>query len=220
MIKQMMMDWRAMKYYHVRLFLLPVFSFAIGIYNPLLVIPTSIIMFLLFSINTFSVEEKGDLNSLYLTLPIRRSSIVAGRFALSIIMGLLGIMLGIPIMLLVNRFAISQYYGPPTWYFSIIALSCLLFAFFNLAMIPTLFKLGYNKGKFWGFVLPMIFISLLYGVYAVLSVLPGNESLSFDLLQYAFENVFAISGGLIVLSMLLLFISYMISRRVYSKRDF
>lgn len=220
MIRQIKMDWRAMKCYQVRIFLLPVFAAAIGMYNPLLVIPTSAVMFLSFSINVFAVEEKGDLNRLYLTLPIPRSSIVMGRFIFSTAMGLAGILTGIPVMLLITPYAASQYYGPPVWYFSIIAVSLLLIAFLNLAMFPILFKLGYGKGKFWGFILPLAFISLLYGGYAVASGLPGNELLSFNLMEYAYKNLLAVSGGFILLSTVLLFTSYEISKKLYSRRDF
>ena len=85
MMKQMaLFDWKAIKYFHMRVLLLPVISLAAGFISALLVVPTNVFMFLFFSVNTFAVEEKGDLNMLYMTLPIRRSSVVGGRYALSI----------------------------------------------------------------------------------------------------------------------------------------
>ena len=95
MTKRMaLFDWNAMKCFHLRIFLLPVISLAAGFITALLVVPTNVFMFLFFSVNTFAVEEKGDLNKLYLTLPIKRSSVVAGRYALSIGMGLVGLVTG------------------------------------------------------------------------------------------------------------------------------
>jgi len=45
------------------------------------------------------VEEKGALNNFYLPLPVKRKSIVAGRFIFSIVMGLSGLAVSIPLML-------------------------------------------------------------------------------------------------------------------------
>ena len=104
------LDWRAMKYYQIRLLLLPVFVFIFGVYSPLTVIPMSVFLSLNFSLNPFAVEEKGELNNLYLTLPVRRKSIVAGRYILSIIMLLCGIAIGILILPLANKLSISKWF--------------------------------------------------------------------------------------------------------------
>ncbi len=84
--KMIALDWSAMKFYQIRGLLLPVFVLIYGLYSPITVIPLSAIMLLSFSVNPFAVEEKGELNILYLTLPVGRKSIVAGRYMLSILM--------------------------------------------------------------------------------------------------------------------------------------
>ena len=57
--KMIALDWRAMKYYQIRVLLLPVFVFIFGVvYSPLTVIPMSVVMSLNFSLNPFAVEEK------------------------------------------------------------------------------------------------------------------------------------------------------------------
>ena len=62
MKRMAMFDWNAMKCFHLRLFLIPIISLAAGFISALLVVPTNVFMFLFFSVNTFAVEEKGDLN--------------------------------------------------------------------------------------------------------------------------------------------------------------
>ena len=99
MKRMAMFDWNAMKCFHLRLFLIPIISLAAGFISALLVVPTNVFMFLFFSVNTFAVEEKGDLNKLYLTLPVKRSAVVAGRYVLSICMGVAGLVTGIPLAL-------------------------------------------------------------------------------------------------------------------------
>ena len=97
MKRMAMLDWSAIKCFHLRLFLLPIISLAAGFVSVLLVVPTNVFLFLFFSVNTFAVEEKGDLNKLYLTLPVKRSAVVAGRYVLSICMGFAGLATGIPL---------------------------------------------------------------------------------------------------------------------------
>lgn len=218
--KMIALDWRAMKYYQIRLLLLPVFVFIFGVYSPLTVIPMSVFLSLSFSLNPFAVEEKGELNNLYLTLPVRRKSIVAGRYILSIIMLLCGIAIGILIMPLANKLSISKWFIGIEGFIVVISLSYLLYAILNLFMFPILFRLGYHKGKFWGFYLPMGFFALLFGAYSAITHLPGNKTLTLNFIVYASENLLMVSGSIVVLATMLLILSYMISLKLYSKRDF
>lgn len=182
-------DWRAMKFYQIRMLLLPVFVLIFGIYSPLSVIPMSVLLLLSFSVNPFAVEEKGALNNLYLTLPVGRKSIVAGRYMLSIIMLLCGIAMGVLIMPLSNKFTISQWFIGIEGLMVLVSISYLMYAFLNLFMFPVLFKLGYNKGKFWGFYLAMIFFALLFSAYFAVTSLPRYSKLTLDLIVFASENV-------------------------------
>lgn len=219
--KMALMDWYAMKYYHTRGLLLPVFVIFVGLFSsPLLVAPTSILLFQFFSLNPFAVEEKGALNNLYLTLPVSRNDIVSGRFILSGIMGLCGSVISIPIMLVINQFGWSHFYIPFSWYIFIFALSFFLFSLLNLATYPVLFKLGYNKGKFWGMVLPAIFMGIIYGAFTGMSHLSGSDLLILDVLEYAYQNMLLISGSITLLGVIFLMISYTLSKHIYASRDF
>ena len=221
MMKQMaLFDWKAIKYFHLRVLLLPVISLAAGFISALLVVPTNVFMFLFYSVNTFAVEEKGDLNMLYMTLPIRRSSVVGGRYALSICMGLVGLITGIPLAIFADRFSLSHYYGPLEWFLPIVAISYLLFAVFNLCMFPILFKLGYSRGKFWGMLVPLALFAALYSAWVIISSLPGNEYLLFNALEYAGKNMFLVNGSIILIATLILLFSFLLSKKLYSDREF
>lgn len=212
------LDWRAIKVYQKRLPLMPVFIFIIGLSMPLTVIPVSAILFLSFSINPFAVEEKGELNKLYLTLPVQRKSIVAGRYMLSLIMLLCGISLGVLIMPLVNRISISKWYIGIEGYIVLISLDYLIYTILNLSMFPILFRLGYQKGKFWGFYLPTSFFAVIFSVYTVISF--GDSTFILDFIVFASKNLLLVSGCTVVLATILLFLSYMVSVKLYSRRDF
>lgn len=220
MKRMAMIDWNAMKCFHLRLFLLPIISLAAGFISALLVVPTNVFMFLFFSVNTFAVEEKGDLNKLYLTLPVKRSAVVAGRYVLSICMGLAGLVTGIPLAILADRFSLLHYYGPIGWFLPVVTISYLLFSIFNLCMFPILFKMGYSKGKFWGMLVPIALFAALYGAWVIVSSLPGNEYLLFNALEYASKNMFLVNGGIIVVATLVLLCSFLLSKNLYSNREF
>lgn len=220
MIRMAKLDWNAMKYFHLRIFLIPVISLAAGFITPLFVVPTNVFLFLFFSINTFAIEEKGDLNMLYLTLPIQRSFVVAGRYTFSIGMGLLGLVTGIPLALLADCFSLSHYYGPIGWFLPVITISCLLFSVFNICMFPILFKLGYSKGKFWGMLVPTALFAALYSVLVIISSLPGNEHLLFNMLVYADQNMLFVNGGMAAAAAMILLFSFLLSKRLYATRDF
>ncbi len=218
--KMIALDWRAMKCYQIRVLLLPIFAFGVGcVYSPIVVIPCIVLMCLSFSVNPFAVEEKGALNNLYLTLPVKRNSIVTGRYALSLLMLVCGILLGIPLMSLANLFSLSKWYVGVKGLIVLISLSYLLYTFFNLFMFPILFRLGYHKGKFWGFYLPCLVFAVLFGTYYTITLLPGYGTLTINFIQYASDNILLISGGMIVLATLLLYLSYVASIQLYAKRD-
>ena len=222
--KMIAMDWRAMKVYQIRLLLLPVFSLVFGSMYPVVTIPFSVFMCLSFSINPFAVEEKGELNRLYLTLPVERNAIVTGRYALSLIMLLCGVVMGIAVVPLNGL--LSRLIMHSAWriglngYVAIISMSFLLYSILNLSMFPILFHLGYAKGKIWGFYLPAVFFAILAGIYAAVSVLPGNETKTIEIIKYASEHMPLVSGGMMVLAAAVWFLSYGLSIRIYAKRDF
>ena len=222
--KMIALDWRAMKVYQIRLLLLPVFALILGWLYPVFVIPISVFMCISFSINPFAVEEKGELNHLYLTLPVNRKAIVTGRYALSLIMLFCGIIMGIAIMPLASL--MGRIFMNSIWvlgfsgYIAIISLSCLFYSLLNLFMFPILFRIGYAKGKIWGFYLPAIFFAILIGIYTTIISIPGNETITIEFIGYASENMLLVSGGMVILAIAFLFLSYALSIKLYAKRDF
>ncbi len=222
--KMIVTDWRAMKVYQIRLLMLPLLAIAIGWFSPWAMIPICVFASHNFSLNPFAVEDKGALNNLYLTFPIKRQDIVNGRYIFSLIMLVCGIVMGVILMPLAN--ALSKILLKSAWYagfngtIAIIAASFLLYTIFNLFTFPILFKFGYTKGKVWGIYLPAIFFGLLFAVYFTVISLPGNELLQLKLISYASENIIMVSGGLTLISIVLLLVSYLLSLRLYSKRDF
>lgn len=221
MLNMIRLDWAAMKYYHKRSLLILVVLFIIGcINNPIYLIPLTTFFLFLFSLNPFAAEEKGDLNRLYLTLPVQRRSAVRGRYCLSLILFLIGILLGRALMPLVNLVALSKWYPDLKWTIALFSFSFLLYALMNLSMYPLLFKLGYQKGQFWGMYIPMGIFGLLYLLYVMYASLPGHEKLELNMLVYASEHMLLVSGGMCLAAAVILTVSYLLSVHAYAKREF
>lgn len=220
MCKMIKLDWISMKYYHLRGVILIPYLLFMGWFSPISIVPLAAILMFAYSVNPFAVEEKGDLNRLYLSLPIKRSSVVAGRYLLSLLMFLAGLAMGFALMPLANLFSPSKWYPDPLWSTCLIAFSFLFHSLMSLAMYPILFWLGYQRGKFWGFYLPTIFIALAYVILMECDRILANGMLITKMLTDASEHMFSVCGGMVILGLILLGISFRLSLRVYQRREF
>lgn len=209
-----------MKYAHKRFFVIPVCLMIIGWFSPIILVPMSVFLLFCFSINPFAVEEKGDLNRLYLTLPIKRNTIVTGRYAFAFLFYVVSVLLAFALMPLANLISLSKWYPDYKWVLALLAFSFLLHAVMSLSMYPLLFKLGYQKGKFWGFFLPLIVFSLIFIIAIEYDIMVKNGTFIFDLLVYASEHLLLVSGGMFALGAILWAASYLLSGRLYARREF
>ncbi len=215
MLKIMKLDWNALKYYHIRLLIIPLTLLVLGLFSSIYLVPLGVLLSFSFSINSFLVEEKSDLNRLYLTLPIKRSHVVLSRYLLSLILSASGALLGLSFMPLANLFSFSKWYPDFKWSLALLSFSSLLYALMNLFMYPVLFKLGYQKGKIWGFYIPTILICLALNAFLL-----AKGNLIFNLLVYASEHFNTVICGTLISSAAVLTVSCLLSIRIYSRREF
>ncbi|MCI8692008.1 MAG: ABC-2 transporter permease [Lachnospiraceae bacterium] len=220
MLKMIRLNWSAMKCYRVRFLIIPVCLFTVGCFSPILLIPMGAFLLFSFSLNPFAVEEKGDLNRLYLTLPVPRRTIVTGRYLLSLLLFAAGVLLGLAMMPAANLVSLSKWYPDLRWNLALISFSFLFYGLMSLAMYPLLFRMGYQKGKIWGYYVPAILICLCYVAVVEYDMLMGNGTFIFDLLVYASEHLPAVSGGMLAAGGALLALSWVLSARLYARREF
>ncbi len=228
MFNMIKLDWLGMKYYWLRIIIVPIVIAFYGILNEALIIPFVSFMFLSFSVNPFAVEEKGKLDNLYLTLPITRKTIVKTRYCLSLIMQLVGIIFGIIVTVLMasilNGKTIIYKHVFTADFQKILLLVCgslLSYAVMNLAMFPTLFKIGYAKGKSIGFYIPVVAVTIiLFALYLLWYVNDDFKQWLINAIGWAYNNPLCISGIMLVSASLLLALSYVLSNLFYSKREF
>ena len=218
--KMMLLDWKAMKYYHKRIIMIPLLVLPISFLSPLGGIPMSTFLFYLFSLNPFAVEEQGELNNLYLTLPVDRLAIVTGRYMLSMIMGLAGFVMGVIIGGFFSILGFITMPFDPGSLFLMFGVSAIIFAAANIVMYPVLFKLGYQKGKMIGCYIPGILLSWLFSLSVVLDGIMDMNGARIPLVYAIAGQPFFVGAVLIIIAAIILYGSYSISIKVYDKRDF
>ena len=221
--KMLKTDWLAMNYYWGGGIFILLIVLMTAYSLPLLVIPIAVFGVFSFSVNPFAVEDKGKLDHLYLTLPVRRRDIVRGRFALSLLMQTVAYLVGIPVMLMVGT--IRLFGNSVDINGMMIALICafgvLLYGILNISTFPVLFKIGYVKGQVIGFYLPMILVMV---VTIIATLFFQNDPEFFQkaigIITYVFSHGGIVAAGLILIGLALLGASYGLSLRWYEKRDF
>jgi hypothetical protein len=228
MLNMIKLDWLGMKYYQIRIVIVPIVVCFIGLLNEALIIPVMAFVMLSFSVNPFAIEEKGKLDNLYLTLPVARKTIVKARLGLSLIMQFTGLAFGTVITVILSKLL----YGRTILFernfradfdvmFLIICGSLLLYTIMNLSMFPILFKIGYAKGKALGYYIPVgVSMVIIYGF-----ILLGIYNDSFNIwlqsfLEWSFANTLWTAVIILVTSVVIFLISYALSQRVYSRREF
>jgi len=89
----------------------------------------------------------------------------------------------------------------------------------NLSTFPALSKLGYQKGKFIGFYIPIVFFSLIFVAYYLLMVFL-DRNITFDFLMFVSRNQLLMSCVLTIIAAAIYLLSYKLSIKHYSQRDF
>jgi magnesium-transporting ATPase (P-type) len=223
------LDWLGMKYYQVRIIVIPLGICFMGLFTEAIIIPVIALFMLSFSVNPFAVEEKGKLDNLYLTLPVTRRNIVNARLLLSLIMVFAGLIFGAAVTYVMSKLL----YGKTVIMYDhdflpdlnvmafIICGSLLFYAIMHLSMFPVLFKIGYAKGKAIGFYAPVIvMVALVYGVGIAMMVSEAVKDRLTSAVVWMLENTALTSAIILAAAAVIYFISYILSHRMYAKREF
>ena len=219
--KLSVLDWRAVILpYRLAFLIYPLTVFFVGFAtSQMLVVPFSAWLALTYSTNPFFAEEKGQLNNLFLTLPVTRRQIVSARYIFSLVSLAVGLCVGFAVMPVVRYFSNSQWFFSTEGCVAIAAVSVLSFAVFSLLQFPLLFNLGYQRGKVWGLYLPAVVFGVVLIVYN-LHMMLGSRNITLEFLVFANDNMLLVSGGLFALAAVVMVVSYKLSVRAYSRRGF
>jgi len=229
MVNMMKLDWLGMRKYRSRLAVAVIVACGMGIlFGTWFIIPYMVFGMFDASLNCFDAEEKGELNQLYLTLPISRGTLISARYVMSLALQLIGIAAGVIFTLVLSeimygRATINEHTFRPN--FESLALmicaSLLMCAYLSLIIHPILHKFGYAKAKIIGYVLPILGSAALVVIFIYVAnrVEVVGEFVS-SALQWSLGNTPMVSAITLGVTALFLAASYLLSQRVYAKRDF
>ena len=172
------------------------------------------------SLSTFSYDEISKANRYVLTLPTSRKELVKEKYILAIGGTILGGILGIILTIIVVN--IMNYLRPENiinldYKSLIIATMGGIFAisFLQAVQIPSMYKWGAEKGRIQMFILVLIIVAILGGIYFLIN--KTNINVDMEIINN-FINKFGI-WILIISTIIMYFISYKIAYKIYKNKE-
>jgi ABC-2 type transport system ATP-binding protein len=108
-----------------------------------------------------------------------------------------------------------------TTMFLLICVSLLSYAIMNLSMFPILFKIGYAKGKAFGVYIPVgVLLAVAYFFIFLWNYKDSARVGLISVLEWSYTNTVWAAVIILAVSVIIFAISYALSQRVYSKREF
>ena len=161
-------------------------------------------------LSTFNYDEYYHWNNYAVTFPISKKDIVKSKYAFLVIMELIGLVLGSVISAIISLALKVE--------MTETLIQCLVFFLVLLLVysfvIPVCFKVGAEKARiamFLIYILPFIIVFFLYKMLDEATVLRAAE--------YIENNMTIIGVGATVLTLVIVFISYLVSCKIFEGKD-
>ncbi len=204
-------------YMKLFLFLIAVgLMFGMGNREPYMIPPMFMIWASFFVAYPFSIGEKNSLDKLYGTFALKRKDIVAGRYIFSLFAAVLSMIFAI-----LSVYASSVYIKKDIEIEALSFVICfgfLMFAAVISFQIPMYFKVGYTKAKILTY-LPLMLIGFVASMISFISSDSTVGRLFSDIGKFLEEKTYIAYVMFLGASIMIVYISYLISRRIYEKKD-
>lgn len=171
----------------------------------------------MFGMATFSYDEMAKANKYILTFPLTKKEVVLSKYVLQIILTLTGAILG-SILSVIISLVLSK--NIPNF---IDLISIALGGLFGIGLVesiqmPYFYKMGAEKGRIYMFIITVIVAFIAGGIITLGEKVINNFSIDLN----SISNVLETFLPLVLLGLVLLeyFISYKISYKIYSKKEF
>jgi len=217
-VKVVKLDFLTVKPYCRFILLLLALGFLFGIGNkePYIIPPMFMIWALFFAAYPFSIGEKNSLDKLYGTFSLKRRDIVAGRYMFSLVGSVLFMAVSVVIVFLSAVFIKKNIEIEQL--FLVVCIGFLIFSVVISFQVPVFFKLGYNKAKLLTY-LPLMAIAF---IVPMAELIPANSTIGRlfnEIGKIIEERTYLAYVMLLGVSIIVLYISYIISRSIYEKKD-
>ena len=163
----------------------------------------------------FEFTCKSNLNVLYATLPTNRKTLLVARFGFMLVTLVLMLVISVATSLVIDLIFGNEISWRMMAFFVCVAFG--MFLVMTGFQTPFFYKFGYAKGRIFMWI-PTVLIIVALNLPLLFSLLPGE--IEFNIFEWAFGNVnlakaVAVASGLVVFV-----ISYLVSRRIYLRKDF
>lgn len=151
-------------------------------------------------ITSLAYDEKSRFDAYALTMPVKRSDIVLSKYLLSLICGAVCALAGF----FVNVICMNDIFETAV---ATLILLC-VGIFFSSIVLPLLFRFGVEKGRtiMMAVLLLPVILALLFSKFDV--AIPENEFIKYSLLFVP------------VITAVVFFVSFQISKKIYEKKEF
>ena len=216
-MKLMRFYWLSTKTYRLELFIFPpCFLFIALSFNPLFIMPFAALFIVSVCIGFFVVEKKDSV-TLFLGFPVKRNQMVLGKYALSFILLIGCILLCIIIMPLANIILSNDWNLYFDMMLATIMVSLLFYSISCLLCFPFAMRIAAASSPALVYIIliPMVIFGFFYGF-----TFARYEENILELYAYASANSLVVNGIMFTLAVLIHFASYVLSVKIYEKRDF
>ena len=175
----------------------------------------------MFATYPFMVGDKNGIDALYCTLPVRRRTVVAGRYLFTLFLLLLTVVFQLVLACLAYLLLGISLSVPA--FASIMAGMLAWLLLMNAFSLPLYFKVGYSRAKFFSYV-PFFIIPIAVAVIG--SLLPKFfsqaelEALMLSVVAWLTQNLWLLVAGAALALAALYFASYKLAAHFYQKRSF
>ena len=212
------LDFAAIKPYIKTLYLFVIIAIFTGIIDSSLDMTFTMVMIGLPMILSypFAISEKNSLDTLYSTLSLNRKDVVLGRYAFAFIIEIVAIMILLALAFIKSNFStMDMSFNELFIYISFLSM---IFSIIIAFQYPIFFKFGYAKAKLFSYI-PLLLLFLLLGVIPTIAM-KLNVNINWDKLNSIFiENTRLMFYLPLLIGLASLFISYMVSAKIYMKKD-
>jgi hypothetical protein len=158
----------------------------------------------------FSIEQRNNINTFYITQNIPRDTVVTGRFLFGVLVTLIFITVGVLIDIL--TLIITGNFGGIIAELTAAVIFFLSVMIYNAFSFPIYFKLGFVKGTVLAAFIPMIVIMAV--AFIIVFLFPNGFDMPTNI------NFVAIVFVLTIIALISTYISILLSKKFYKNREF
>jgi len=163
----------------------------------------------------FEVTDKSNLDMLFATLPSNRKSMVVARYGFVLLSLVVVMLVAVPVGMIIH-----VAFGN-----TISASGFLIITSFSIGVYlvcvgiqtPFMYKHGYKKGRIFMWI-PLIVVIIVFNLPGLFELL--NLDIEFNIFEILFRNTLASTLISFGVGSFAIFVSYLMSRKVYLAKDF